>query len=198
MPRTAIQPWRLWRSFCELRAFSSANMATVSGEVCTPSIIVITSNINIRCFPHVINISVQTVVKELKENLYDPVIKTCKDRSGPSRELMLYAEAVQSNPVGATRDIVSVCRKSGHRRVELQQIIKAGNKSNAWGGDIRTVQLLKTRWSLTFNMVDWVIELWCGSPSYHYFCTVAKSGRQCNKSLPYIVVPANRQRKCEF
>ena len=95
-------------------------MATVFGHVCAPLITFIDSNINIRCFPHVINISVQTVVKELKENPYNPIIESCKNPSGPSRELMLYAEAVQSNPVGTTRDIVSVCRKSGHRWIEVR------------------------------------------------------------------------------
>ena len=39
------------------------------------------------------------------------------------------------------------------------------------------------------------IIVWCGSHSHHYFCTVAKSGCRCNKALPNIVVPANRQWK---
>jgi hypothetical protein len=105
---------------------------------------------------------VQTILKELKENPYEPVIASSKDAT-PSRELRQYAEAVQSDPVGTTRSIVAVCRKSGHRRVELQQVIAAGNRSNAWGTILRLVQLLRdceTRWSSTFNMIDRLIELY--------------------------------------
>lgn len=116
-----------------------------------------------RCFPHVVNIAVQTVVKELKENPYEPVLESCTSASGPDKNLLLYADAVRSQPIGTTRDIVAVCRKSGHRRVELQQIIDTGNKSLAWDREIRMVQLLRdceTRWSSTFNMIDRVIELY--------------------------------------
>ena len=111
------------------------------------------------------NIAVQTILKELNENGYDPVIATSTDPMGPSAELIEYATAVESDPVGRTRRIVSVCRKSGQRREDLQKVIDAGNNSNAWGTDvvIRHVQLLRdceTRWSSTFNMIDRLIELY--------------------------------------
>jgi hypothetical protein len=122
----------------------------------------------LRCFPHVVNIAIQTVLKELKENSYDPVIATSTDPAGPSMALIEYATAVKSDPVGRTRGIVAVCRKSGQRRRELQNIIAIGNSCNAWGIGIiiRLVQLLhdcETRWSSTFNMVDRLIELYPAS-----------------------------------
>ena len=80
-----------------------------------------------------------------------------------SAELPQYAAAVESDPVGSTREIVAVCRKSGQHCEDLQKIIAAGNGSNSWGANIRLVQLLRdceTRWSSTFNMIDRLIELY--------------------------------------
>ena len=79
---------------------------------------------------------------------------------------MRYATAVESDPIGRSREIVATCRKSGQRRENLQKLIAAGNKTNAWGGSntvIWLVQLLRdceTRWSSTFNMIDRLIELY--------------------------------------
>ncbi len=124
-----------------------------------------------RCFPHVINIAVQTILKELKENGYDPVIATSVDPLNPSSELVEYATAVQSDPVGRTQQIVATCRKSGQHREGLQKLIATGNDTNAWGPDtnIWLVQLLRdceTRWSSTYNMIDQLIELYPVS-TYH-------------------------------
>jgi hypothetical protein len=121
--------------------------------------------VSTRCFPHVVNIAVQTILKELEDHPYDPVISTSTNPSGPSDELIQYATAVKSKPIRRTREIVAVCRKSGQRREDLQKLIAVGNNSNAWGTDvvIRLVQLLRdceTRWSSTFNMVDRLIELY--------------------------------------
>jgi len=112
-----------------------------------------------------VNIAVQTILKELKDNGYDPVIATSTDPTGPSAKLIEYATAVESNPVGRTRGIVAVCRKSGQRHEDLKNVIITGNSSNAWGPDviIRPVQLLRDcerRWSSTFNMIDRLIELY--------------------------------------
>ena len=54
---------------------------------------------------------------------------------------------------------------------------------------------LSSRWARHNKDRD---DLWCGSPSHHYFCTVAKPGCRCNKALPNIVVPVNRQWKREY
>ena len=133
-----------------------------------------------RCFPHVINVAVQTILKELKENGYDPIIATSADPLNPSSELMEYATAVQSDPVGRTRQIVATCRKSGQGREGLQKLIATSNDTNTWGPDtnIRLVQLLRdceTRWSSTFNMIDRVIELY----PVRNFCIKTRSDSSC-------------------
>lgn len=111
------------------------------------------------------NIAVQTILEELEENGYDPVIATSADPMGPGAKLIEYATAVESDPVGRTRGIVAMCRKSGQRREDMKKVINAGNSCNAWGPDvvIRPVQLLRdceTCWYSTFNMVDRLIELY--------------------------------------
>jgi hypothetical protein len=118
-----------------------------------------------RCFPHVVNIAVQTILKELKENGYDPVIVKSAEPLNPSSDVVLYATAVESDPIGCSREIVAICRKSGQRREGLQKLIATGNDTSAWGPDttIRLVQLLRdceTRWSSTYNMIDRLIELY--------------------------------------
>jgi hypothetical protein len=108
---------------------------------------------------------VQTVLKELKENGYDPVIATSPNPLNPDSDLVRYATAVESDPVRRSREIVATCRKSSQHRENLQKLIATGNITNAWGSDttIRLVQLLRdceTRWSSTYNMIDRVIELY--------------------------------------
>lgn len=80
-------------------------------------------------------------------------------------ELQLYAEALQSDPVGNTRQIVAACRASGQHRADVKQIIVDGNVEFLWqpGGVLRVVQLLRdceTRWSSTYLMSDHLIELY--------------------------------------
>ncbi len=114
-----------------------------------------------RCFPHIVNIAVQTILKELKDNPFFPVVECGADILAD--ELVSYAEALNSDPVGQTRGIVGVCRASGGRRKELKCAIEDGNKSNTWGEIIRVVQLLRdceTRWSSTYNMIDRTMELY--------------------------------------
>ncbi|KAJ6473957.1 hypothetical protein C8R47DRAFT_1053485 [Mycena vitilis] len=80
-------------------------------------------------------------------------------------DLVLYAEALEADPVGKTRQIVAACRASGQRRADVKQIIQDGNEKFLWGSDgvIRVVQLLRdceTRWSSTYLMSDRLIELY--------------------------------------
>jgi hypothetical protein len=75
-----------------------------------------------------------------------------------------YEAAIQTDPIGKSRSIVSTCRTSGQRRAELQEIISDGNQSGLW--KLRRVQLLRdvdTRWSSLFGMIDRVIELYQAS-----------------------------------
>ncbi|KAJ7498281.1 hypothetical protein B0H11DRAFT_2155600 [Mycena galericulata] len=117
----------------------------------------------IRCFPHVINIAAQTILKELKENPRIPVLASSSSLS--FQQLHAYADALESDPVGQGRQIVASCRASGQRRSDLKRVIVQGNETKIWQptGTLRVVQLLRdceTRWSSTFMMSDRVIELY--------------------------------------
>ena len=100
-----------------------------------------------------------------ERNGYDPIVGISANPLNPSLELVQYATAVKSDPVGRSCEIVAICQKSGQRREGLQKLIAAGNDTNAWGLDttIRCVQLLRDCemcWSSTHNMIDWLIELY--------------------------------------
>ena len=118
------------------------------------------------CFPHVVNISVQTVIKELNENPYDPVIQSAPNPSAPTEALKQYAAALLSKPIDKTREVVATCRRSGQRQADLKAIIEKGNDTSSWPtpeGKIRVLQLLRdceTHWSSTFNMIDHMMGLY--------------------------------------
>ena len=126
-----------------------------------------------RCFPHVVNLAVQAILAELKSNPRAPVIVASCNSSDHGDQLPLalqnYASALEHDPVGECRDIVSACRSSGQRRNRLRNVIEEGNKNNYWRGKLPdgkmvlpVVQLLRdcpTRWSSTFKMVDRVLLL---------------------------------------
>ena len=83
------------------------------------------------------NIAVQTILKERKREWIWPH----DDRDvfwsvGPIADLKEYAFAVNSDepdPIGRTRGIVVVCRKSGQRREDLESVLITGNSANACG-----------------------------------------------------------------
>lgn len=115
----------------------------------------------LRCFPHIINISAQTVLDELKKHPRIPVIESSDDPE-QAEHLEAYAQALESDPVNGSRKIVAACRASGQRRSDLRSIIKQGNERFLWGPGvvIRVLQLLRdceTRWSSTFLMSDRLI-----------------------------------------
>ncbi|TRM55131.1 hypothetical protein BD626DRAFT_420481, partial [Schizophyllum amplum] len=116
------------------------------------------------CFPHVVNISVQTFLKVLAEPIapYDASID-------------YTADDAPQDVVACARNIVTAVRSSGQRRAHLQEIIEQGNKNGDWkappkdNGEndppdvLRVVRLLRdveTRWSSTYIMIDRLLELY--------------------------------------
>jgi hypothetical protein len=63
---------------------------------------------------------VRTILKELEDNPYAPVMQSS---TTPSADLIEYADALHSKPITNARSIVAIFRKSGSRRTELRNII---------------------------------------------------------------------------
>ncbi|KAJ7191879.1 hypothetical protein GGX14DRAFT_380642 [Mycena pura] len=122
----------------------------------------------IRCFPHVVNITVKTGLKDLCElPSYAPDIvedNNCNVIPQSLRDNIEYWRALECDPVAEARALVTACRASGQRREAFKDIIKAGNEAGGFGdpaGPLREVGLLKdveTRWSATFLMIDRLLE----------------------------------------
>jgi hypothetical protein len=123
------------------------------------------------CFPHIINISVQTVLKELKENPCEPVLLSCSNPDPRWRaELLEYANTLAVDLVGSARSLVGTCWKSGQRWNDLRATIIEGNVNKSYGKDKdgRDIQLLEQEllrdyeicWSSTHNMSSCVINLY--------------------------------------
>ena len=133
------------------------------------------------CFPYIINIAVQSVLKDLKENLRQPVLDSSSD---PLFKLQLqkYADALATYPVGGARSLVGVYQKSSQHWSDLQTTIKEGNIKGEFYNDDRTLvpvmpplQLLRdceTHWSSTFNMTGHVITLYL--VTFIYSCLVTE------------------------
>ncbi|PIL28171.1 hypothetical protein GSI_09708 [Ganoderma sinense ZZ0214-1] len=127
---------------------------------------------HIRCFPHVVNISVKHGLKALTEipetsatvsdsastnpvpsedpDDYDFLESVDPDTalSGNPELLQVpkeYLEALASDPIKRARNLVTVCRASGQRRADLMRVIKEGNCESKWpnGEKIPEVQLLR-------------------------------------------------------
>ena len=121
----------------------------------------------LRCFPHVVNLAVQAILNELKEN----PLASAHESHGSSAYAALdaYADVLASDPIGGCRKIVAACRASGQRQRRLKDVIKEGNESGFWRGklpdgkiELLAVHLLRdcsTRWSSTFQMINRVLLL---------------------------------------
>ncbi|KAJ4496040.1 hypothetical protein C8J55DRAFT_413443 [Lentinula edodes] len=144
----------------------------------------------VRCFPHVINISVKTGLSVL--TCLSPILDGSKDNDGiTANELSTpdisnnlastseYREALGKDLISTVRQLVNTCRASGNRRddfrdivinmqseLQAQKAMRSGNLSeNLEKDDVleRVVVLLRdvdTRWSSIFFMVDRFLELY--------------------------------------
>ncbi|KAJ6548091.1 hypothetical protein B0H10DRAFT_1851448, partial [Mycena sp. CBHHK59/15] len=121
-----------------------------------------------RCFPHVINIAVQTALKVLSA-LPDFVPGETPEDLEITPELAAdpdYWAVLKDDVISLARSLVTACRASGQRRDDFEETIEKGNENGGWGDPpelLRIVGLLKdvdTRWSSIFLMVDRVLELY--------------------------------------
>ncbi|KIK73448.1 hypothetical protein PAXRUDRAFT_178382 [Paxillus rubicundulus Ve08.2h10] len=107
-----------------------------------------------RCFPHVINIAVQTGLKNMTET-HNPNL-LC--------DSLEYIRVLQSDIVSLARQLVTACRASGQRREELSSLIRDGQDKGDWKKeDLHDVTLLRdvvTRWSSIYLMIDRLLELY--------------------------------------
>jgi hypothetical protein len=77
-----------------------------------------------------------------------------------------YWEAMKDDVVASVRSLVRACRALSQRQVDFGSVIEDGNEEGGWGDPpelLCVVGLLKdvdTRWSSTFLMIDWVLELY--------------------------------------
>lgn len=118
-----------------------------------------------RCFPHVVNIAVQTALKSLSKSSGSPppdIDVTPVDGSRITDRR--YAETLLSDPVAKCRTTVNACRDSHLRMEALEKTIIEGNLANEWPDalHLRVLQLLRdvdTRWSSTFLMIDRALYL---------------------------------------
>ncbi|TBU21271.1 hypothetical protein BD311DRAFT_678802 [Dichomitus squalens] len=105
----------------------------------------------LRCFPHVVNISVKHGLTALTD------VSLSTD-STPSND------ALRKDPIKRARQLVSACRASSLRREMFSAAIKEVNESGRLPETLPpNAQLLRdveTRWSSTFLMIDRLLELY--------------------------------------
>jgi hypothetical protein len=115
-----------------------------------------------RCFPHVINIAVQTGLKHLTK--VDVITEPGQDITDALLENLEYLDALKGDVISSARQLVTACRASGQRREDLSRIINDGYTAGHWTKEeLRDVTLLRdvvTHWSSIFLMVDRLLELY--------------------------------------
>ncbi|OSD08725.1 hypothetical protein PYCCODRAFT_1356822 [Trametes coccinea BRFM310] len=122
----------------------------------------------IRCFPHVVNISVQRSLRALDPtdpsfDAYDPDIEG--DLNAALSSDPDYADALLQNPIKAARTLIQKARQSGQRREEFERIVADCVRNGTFGEGLEPggTQLLRdvdTRWSSTFLMIDRLLSLY--------------------------------------
>ncbi|KAF8691107.1 Encoded by, partial [Rhizoctonia solani] len=117
----------------------------------------------IRCFPHILNLAVQTIIKSLGDsaNRYRLSMESLNLAIGSASER--YLQALESQPIDACRASVAACRSSGTRRERFESVIDTGNALGLFkhpDGTVITIdnlQLLRdspVRWGSTYLMMD--------------------------------------------
>jgi hypothetical protein len=139
------------------------------------------TNLHDRCFAHVVNIAVQHILSALKNNYNIFEDHLLSQSFNTSLSLDSYSDALQGDPVGRVRQLVSDCHVSGQRHSALRTVITNGNEMKSWpqtvmdfdsttlpdalktGGTLPEVQLLRdceTQWSSTFLMITRFLTLY--------------------------------------
>lgn len=115
-----------------------------------------------RCFPHIVNIAVQTGLKHLTK--VDITTESGQDITDALLDNLEYLDVLKGDVISLARQLVTACRASGQRREDLSRIINDGYASGDWSKDeLRDVTLLRdvvTRWSSIFLMIDRLLELY--------------------------------------
>lgn len=137
-----------------------------------------------RCFPHVVNIAVQTALRTLSASSAE----TSLDAEDPENQGYNvppldvshiadsgYAQALSRDPIQLLRSLINDCRASSQRREDFLATIDEGNRSHAWadGKELPVAELLRdmeVRWSSTYLMIDRALELYQVCLAYLLFC----------------------------
>ncbi|QRV87948.1 hAT family dimerization protein [Ceratobasidium sp. AG-Ba] len=123
----------------------------------------------IRCFPHVLNLSVNSVLTALPAAAKWYRDEVDKKGETLDDEVIDYLVALESGLVNACRESVKAMRKSDLRRDGFSESIKLGNLHGYFktkNGEtllLPVLQLLRdseTRWSSTYNMIKRYLELY--------------------------------------
>ncbi|TFK58402.1 hypothetical protein BDN72DRAFT_873178 [Pluteus cervinus] len=126
----------------------------------------------IRCFPHVVNISVKTGLKYLTKamvgeddaDFVSPEDVQEDDEQVPHDDADIdYLEVLEDDIIAMIRKLVNSIRASDQRREALAEAIRSGNEANEYDPPIREVSLLRdvdTRWSSIYLMIDRFLELY--------------------------------------
>ncbi|QRW00609.1 hAT family dimerization protein [Ceratobasidium sp. AG-Ba] len=123
----------------------------------------------IRCFPHVLNLSVNSVLTALPAAAKWYRDEADKKGETLDDEVIDYLVALESGLVNACRESVKAMRKSDLRRDGFSESIKLGNLHGYFktkNGEtllLPVLQLLRdseTRWSSTYNMIKRYLELY--------------------------------------
>jgi len=127
----------------------------------------------IMCFPHIINIAVQHVLKKMSsveapENDDDSEDLIDESNADEGRGFgQSFEAACAQDPIACLRRIVMKIRSSGQRRDAFMTWIETGNKSGLFVLNNKPVQIqakqllrdVRTRWDSTYRMITRCIEM---------------------------------------
>jgi hypothetical protein len=133
---------------------SLADLLNKRGIPCDPR------DARIRCFPHIINLCAQRVIRKIgdMELEVDEDDENLWESDSEDGESVQYAG--QRDPLATGRKTVRAIRSAGQRREAFQQAISAGNQSGLW--NVKQRELLhdvQTRWDSVYKMINRLRDL---------------------------------------
>ncbi|KIK77199.1 hypothetical protein PAXRUDRAFT_167537 [Paxillus rubicundulus Ve08.2h10] len=115
-----------------------------------------------RCFPHIVNIAVQTGLKHLTN--VDALTKPGEDITDVLLKNLNYLDVLRSDVISSACQLVTMCHASGQHHEDLSNIINEGYiMGDQTKDELRDVTLLHdvvTQWSSIYLMIYRLLELY--------------------------------------
>src|SRR6266481_1734617 len=160
VPRTTRLCCEPWSQSCGCVVSSFPPRTAILGMATHPTLIwELMSFSQYRCFPHLVNVAVQAILKMITDISLSKDGAVCHEV--PSTQGHTFVEVLGHNPIACGHAVVRACHSSGQCREHLSQLIIEGNIKQTFGPSDEPVEVpnlallcdVDTRWDSVYLMI---------------------------------------------